>query len=119
VHEGHVWFLNRAKALGDRLVVVVASDAHNTKPYARPASARAGAVRKLGLADRVVIGHSRSFLPTVLKVRPATIALGYDQVLPKDVSQKLDELKITVRRLPRHKGFSTRALYQRKWSARE
>lgn len=114
VHDGHVWFLDRAKLLGKRLVVVVASDAHNTKPYARSAAARARAVRKLGIADKVIIGSSKDFLSTVRKVEPQLIALGYDQTLPSDVAEKLDELRIRVRRMGRYKNVSTRALQSAK-----
>ena len=114
VHEGHVWFLNRAKALGDELVVVVASDTHNRKPYARPAPARARALRTLGIADKVMIGSSKNFLSTVAKVKPQIIVLGYDQTLPGDVAEKLDSLKISVRRMPRYKKFSTSALKRSK-----
>lgn len=89
------------------MVVVIASDAHNTKPYARPAAVRARAVRALGIADRVVIGGAKGFLPSVLKVRPNIIALGYDQTLPVDVAEKVEELGIRVRRIPKCKNIST------------
>lgn len=113
VHEGHEFFLKRAKALGDALVVVVASDAHNEKPYARPSAVRARAVRALGIADKVIIGSSRNFLSTVSKVKPRIIALGYDQTLPADVAKKIEELSIKVKRLPRYKRLSTSALTKR------
>ena len=110
IHEGHEWFLKRAKALGDCLVVVIANDAHNVKPYARPAAARARALRTLGIADKVVIGSAKGFLTTILKIRPQVVVLGYDQTLPADVSDALGEMKIIVRRMPQYKKLSTRAL---------
>jgi cytidyltransferase-like protein len=113
VHEGHEWFLKRARALGDCLIVVIASDVHNKKPYARPASARARSLRMLGIADKVIIGSSRSFFSTVSKVKPKIIALGYDQTLPRDVAKKIEELQIKVKRLPRYKRISTSALAKR------
>jgi len=112
IHEGHIFFLQRVRALGSRLVVVVASDVHNKKPYARSAAVRARAVRSLGIADKVIIGSSRSFLSTVSKVKPQIIALGYDQTLPKDVAERLDVLAIKVKRIPRYKRLSTSALYK-------
>ena len=96
------------------MVVVVASDVHNKKPYARSAAVRARAVRSLGLADKVIIGSSRSFLSTVSKVKPQIIALGYDQTLPADIADKLNTLAIKVKRMPRYKNISTRALERRK-----
>jgi cytidyltransferase-like protein len=112
IHEGHIFFLQRARALGSRLVVVVASDVHNKKPYARSAAVRARAVRSLGLADKVIIGSSRSFLSTVSKVKPQVIALGYDQTLPADIADELNTLAIKVKRIPRYKRFSTSALHK-------
>jgi len=114
VHEGHEWFLQRAKALGDYLVVVVASDVHNKKPYARSAAVRARAVRGLGIADKVIIGSSRSFLSTVSKVKPQVIALGYDQTLPQDVAKKIEELPIKVKRIQRYRRISTASLQRAK-----
>ena len=114
IHEGHIWFLQRAQALGDSLVVVVASNAHNKKPYARPAAARVRALRALKIADKVVVGNPRSFTPTVFKVKPSIIALGYDQTLPRDVAEKIEKLGIKVKRIKRYKKFSTRTLERRK-----
>ena len=95
------------------MVVVVASDVHNKKPYARSAVVRARAVRSLGLADKVIIGSSRSFLSTVSKVKPQVIALGYDQTLPADVAKAVEERGIAVKRIARYKKLSTRALAKR------
>ena len=107
VHEGHIYFLEQAKSLGDKLVTIIANDTHNLKPYARPDTVRAKGVRALKIADKVVIGKPRGFLSSVLKVKPNIIALGYDQTLPADVAAKLDKLGVKVRRLKRYKGLST------------
>lgn len=96
--------------------MVVASDAHNRKPYAQPAAARARALRALGIADKVIIGSSEDFFSTISKIKPRIIALGYDQALPAGVSEKISSLKISVRRLPRYKNFSTSALHATKRS---
>jgi len=113
IHEGHVRFLSRAKALGDRLVVVVANDVHDKKPYARPQAVRARSVRALKIADKVVVGGKRGFLSSVCKAMPKLIALGYDQTLPADVAKKLGDMNIEVRRLKRYKNASTRSLSRR------
>jgi FAD synthetase len=110
VHEGHVYFLRQAKALGKRLVVVIANDANNKKPYARPASERALSIRGLGIADEVIIGNSGNIMAAVLEIKPQIIALGYDQVLPEDVSEKIKKLGIRLQRIKKHGGFSTSAL---------
>lgn len=114
IHEGHIYFLQRARALGKHLVIVVANDVHNKKPYARPARSRARALRMLDIADKVMVGNSKNFMSTVNKIKPKIIALGYDQTLPRDVAEKLDEMKIKIKRIPRYKNFSTSTIKRRK-----
>lgn len=110
LHEGHVYFLMKAKALGDELVVVVANDSHNRKRYAVRAGIRKENVEKLGIADRVVIGDPDGFVGVVLRERPDIIALGHDQSLPKDVEERLGELKAKVVRIDRHGDVSSSKL---------
>ncbi|MFH1424517.1 MAG: adenylyltransferase/cytidyltransferase family protein [archaeon] len=81
-HEGHRYFLQEAKKLGDELVVVVANDASVKKKINNKQAARANIVRQQGIADRVVIGDAKDFMKTVRKIRPNVIALGYDQKNP-------------------------------------
>jgi FAD synthetase len=107
LHEGHVYFLMRAKALGDELTVVLANDSHNQKPYAVKAEQRKEALEKLGIADRVLIGDSDQFVGVVIKEKPQIIALGYDQSMPKDVQAKLSELKVKVVIIDKHGDASS------------
>ncbi len=93
--------LRLARALGDELVVVLANDAHNTKPTAVPASRRAAAMKALGLADRIVIGRPESFVETLRRERPQIIALGFDQDLPDEATRsEAERLGVAVMRLP-------------------
>ena len=59
LHRGHVRLLERAKALGDRLVVGVTSDDYDRQRgkinAAQPLMARIDAVRATGLADEIVV----------------------------------------------------------------
>ncbi len=110
LHEGHVYFLMRAKALGSELTVVLANDSHNKKPYAIKAELRKEALEKLGIADKVIIGDPDQFVGTVIKEKPAVIALGYDQTLPADVEAKLSELNVKVARVDKHGDLSTSSL---------
>ncbi len=90
LHPGHEYLLKKAKALGC-LVVVLANDSHNNKPNAAKAEIRKKNLGKLGIADRIVIGHEDSFVKTVLEEKPDIIVLGYDQQLPEDVTKELLE----------------------------
>jgi cytidyltransferase-like protein len=78
IHQGHIWFLKKAKELGDCLIVVVANDKTvlKKKPLIKPQEERKEALERLGIADKVVIGDERDFLKVVKKERPKVVALG-------------------------------------------
>lgn len=109
VHPGHVWFLKKAKALGDCLVVVIASDKTvlKKKELLKPQSERKGAVEGLKIADRVLIGDEQDFLKVVKKEKPQIIALGYDQEFDKE---SLKALGCKIVRIPKYGSYSTRKL---------
>lgn len=99
LHAGHKYLLKECKKLG-YLVVVLANDAHNKKPNAVGAEIRKRNVKKLGIADNVIVGHADSFVQTVYEVKPDIIVLGYDQQLPPDVTTEvLEKLKIRLVRI--------------------
>ena len=101
VHNAHVRMLRWARSLGDRLVVVLAHDAHNHKPNALSAAERLRRLQSLGLADHVVIGSPGSFAASLIRLKPRILALGYDQKLPDAASAKaLRQLGVRVVRLP-------------------
>lgn len=82
IHPGHILFLEKAKALGDYLVVVVANDKTVMKrkgTLVMPAEARKKVVEGLKMVDKVVVGDEKDFLKVVRKERPDIIAIGYDQ----------------------------------------
>lgn len=84
LHPGHDAFLRQAKRLGDELVVIVARDrtAERHRGY-RPQltePTRLGRVRAHPLVDRAVLGSlGTDYLGSVVALRPAVLALGYDQ----------------------------------------
>jgi len=82
VHKAHLRALRLARALGGRLVVVLANDAHNHKPNAVPIRERRRRILALGVADRVVVGAAGSFAESLRRERVDILALGYDQRLP-------------------------------------
>jgi len=84
IHPGHIYTLNEAKALGDVLVVVVATDSTSVKMKKRnplhTQEQRQELVNSLSMVDLCLIGQEDDIFKTVNHVRPQIIALGYDQV---------------------------------------
>ncbi len=84
IHPGHIHTLNAAKALGDVLVVVVATDSTAVKMKKRKPlhiqEQRQELVNSLSVVDLCLIGQEDDIFKTVDRVRPQIIALGYDQV---------------------------------------
>ena len=84
IHPGHIHTLNSAKALGDVLIVVVATDKTAQKMKKRiplhNQKLRRELVDSLLMVDLCVVGSEEDIFKTVDLVRPEVIALGYDQV---------------------------------------
>ncbi len=83
IHMGHVHYLEKARELGDELVVVVASDktvrARKHEPIT-PQEMRRDLVASLRCVDRAVIGSDgEDRYVTVREIKPDIIALGHDQ----------------------------------------
>ena len=86
IHPGHIHTLNAAKALGDILVVVIATDKTARKMKKRPPlhsqESRHELVSCLTMVDMAIIGHEEDIFETVKEVKPNIIVLGYDQIHP-------------------------------------
>jgi len=84
IHPGHIHTLNSAKALGDVLVVVVATDTTAQKMKKRKPlheqNQRKDLVNSLSIVDLCVIGQEGDIFKTVEIIKPEIIALGYDQI---------------------------------------
>ncbi len=84
IHPGHIHTLNSAKALGDVLVVVVATDTTAQKMKKRNPlhgqNQRKDLVSSLSMVDLCVIGQEGDIFKTVEIIKPEIIAWGYDQV---------------------------------------
>ncbi len=86
IHPGHIFFLQKAAALGDELVVVVATDElaeknKKRKPIFSQAE-RVALVQSLEMVDRAVPGLAKDFLYAVKHQSPDRIVLGHDQKFP-------------------------------------
>ena len=100
-HPGHENYLRQAKALGTRLVVVVARD-ENVVRYKKQDTRnkeqkRLEIIRASGLADEAVLGDLENRYAAIEKFRPGVIALGYDQKANlEELKNKLQELGLQV-----------------------
>jgi len=84
IHPGHIHTLTAAKALGDVLVVAIATDKTAQKmKKMRPLhnqKLRCELVSSLSMVDEAIVGHEEDIFETVKEVKPDIIALGYDQI---------------------------------------
>ena len=84
IHPGHIHTLTAAKALGDVLVVAIATDktAQKMKKMSplHDQKLRCELVSSLSMVDEAIIGHEEDIFETVKEVKPDIIALGYDQI---------------------------------------
>lgn len=83
LHDGHKYFLKEAKKLGDKLIVVVARD-DTIRDFKKvdpmyPEEERIMHVKKLEVADEVILGYKGDKWKVIETVKPNVIALGYDQ----------------------------------------
>jgi len=84
IHPGHIHTLNAAKALGDVLVIVIATDKIAKKMKKRQPlhnqELRCELVSSLSIVDVAIVGNEDDIFETVKEVKPDIIVLGYDQV---------------------------------------
>ena len=83
LHTGHISYLEQAKAMGDELYVVVASDDTVRKRKHEPITPEGMRVRivsSLKPVDKAILGNSGGDIYSILDiVRPDIIVLGFDQ----------------------------------------
>jgi len=84
IHPGHIHTLKATKALGDILVVAIATNKTAQKMKKRiplhNQELRRELVDCLSMVDVAIIGHENDIFETVKLVKPEIIALGYDQI---------------------------------------
>lgn len=112
LHDGHRFFLEQAHSLGETLVITVARDT-SVATYKGRAPEQNEEVRMQILQKEypeaiVTLGDEvRGSWSSVIKYKPACIALGYDQV---ELANKLSEIVDTfpfpceIVVLPSHRG---------------
>lgn len=101
LHPGHLHYLEEAGALGDELVVVVATDrtARERKHETiTPQDMRLRMIRSLRVVDKAVLGKEGDMYGIVKELEPDIIALGHDQVHdPENVRKELADRGMDVK----------------------
>jgi D-beta-D-heptose 7-phosphate kinase/D-beta-D-heptose 1-phosphate adenosyltransferase len=125
LHVGHVTLLEKARGLGDRLIVAINSDASvsRLKGPDRPVvdeSARARVLAAFAAVDAVVIFGEPTPLESILAVRPDVIVKGGDYrqddvVGAKEVASWGGRVAI----IPTVEGYSTTTLLERSHAGKE
>jgi len=112
LHEGHLFYLKKAKALGSELTVVIARDesVKREKGHApmKSEKERLAIVKELKPVDCALLGSVKPELKfkVFVKEDPDAVALGHDHLITaKEVRDKLKEygLKARVVRMPAFK----------------
>ncbi|HDI72549.1 MAG TPA: FAD synthase [Candidatus Altiarchaeales archaeon] len=94
LHPGHVLFLEEAKKLGDRLIVIVARDKtveERKNNLAIPEKQRLDVVKALKPVDKALLGDEEDIFRPIREIDPDIIALGRDQHFDEEKLEK--ELK--------------------------
>lgn len=81
IHPGHVFFLEKARSMGDHLTVVLTNDSNVKKKEGIlvPAAERKMVLEAIRYVDEVLIGDEADFFRPIKKARPDVIVIGYDQ----------------------------------------
>jgi len=119
LHPGHVDYLERARELGDHLVVGVNSDAsvRRLKGARRPVNdeqARTAVLAGLGCVDSVIIFEEDTPLELIRKIRPHVLVKGgdwpIDQIVGRDIVEADGGRVLSIPLLP---GYSSTAIIER------
>lgn len=111
IHPGHLHYLNESKALGDRLVVVITSDAHAAASKRHPhhsAAVRLKVVQALAPVDEALVGSNPyDLVATARAANPDIITLGYDQDFHGQTLQAelaAAGIRVDVKRISKYPG---------------
>ncbi len=119
LHRGHVEYLEEARALGDRLVVGVNSDAsvHRLKGAERPILPqrdRAALIAALACVDMALVFEDDTPLSLIAAVQPDVLAKGADWGADEIVGREVVEARGgRVERIALREGLSTSAIVRR------
>ncbi len=94
LHPGHIFYLSKARELGDELYVIVARTSmirHKPEPVI-PDEQRLAMVNALRIVDKAVLGSEKDIFEPIREIQPDIIALGYDQTFdPEGLGTELQK----------------------------
>jgi FAD synthetase len=100
LHPGHIYYLKEAKKLGDKLVVVVATDKTVRRlkhEPVNPEEIRLNLIKELKVVDEAYLGHEDDMYEIVEEIKPDIIALGFDQIHDeKNIKSQLKKRKLNA-----------------------
>ena len=81
LHPGHLHYLTESAALGDELVVVLASDERvpSRKDLYMDEASRRELVGALAVVDEAIVGNEGDIYDVLDEVAPDVVTIGYDQ----------------------------------------
>ena len=81
LHPGHLHYLSESAALGDELVVVLASDERvaSRKDLYMDEESRRDVVGALAVVDEAIVGNEGDIYDVLDEVDPDVVTIGYDQ----------------------------------------
>jgi FAD synthetase len=91
LHVGHLHYFQKARALGDELVVVIARDKTVGRQKHKPImaeDARLELIANLKPVDRAILGDEHDPYKSVQDLKPDIIAIGYDQPYDPAIIQR-------------------------------
>jgi FAD synthetase len=101
LHLGHIYYLKEAKKLGDKLVVVVATDKTVRRlkhEPVNPEEIRLKLIKELKVVDEAYLGHEDDMYEIVEEIKPDIIALGFDQIHDENyINSQLKKRKLNVK----------------------
>ncbi|MBN1155989.1 adenylyltransferase/cytidyltransferase family protein [Candidatus Woesearchaeota archaeon] len=98
IHPGHLFFLRKAKAFGDFLVVVIGRDENikkiKNKLPRKNEKQRLKDISLLKMVDDAVLGGLNDYYEIIAEKKPDIICLGHDQMSVGELRNELEKRKL-------------------------
>ena len=90
LHPGHIYYMEKSRALGDELHVIVARDVnvrHKPAPVV-PEEQRLSMIQSLAVVDHARLGDSEDMFRPIEEINPDIITLGFNQHFSEESLRK-------------------------------
>ena len=90
LHPGHIYYMEKSRALGDELHVIVARDVnvrHKPAPVV-PEEQRLCMIQSLAVVDHACLGDSEDMFRPIEEINPDIITLGFNQHFSEESLKK-------------------------------